>query len=31
MELYQNADGSITVPEVLRPYMGGKDRIVAAS
>ena len=27
MELYQNADGSITVPEVLRPYMGGKDRI----
>jgi len=27
MELYQNADGSITVPEVLRPYMGGKERI----
>ena len=23
-----NEDGSITVPEVLRPYMGGKDRIV---
>ncbi len=23
MENYQNADGSITVPEVLRPYMGG--------
>ena len=22
MENYQNADGSITVPEVLRPYMG---------
>ncbi len=22
METYQNADGSITVPEVLRPYMG---------
>lgn len=21
MENYQNADGSITVPEVLRPYM----------
>ena len=27
MENYQNADGSITVPEVLRPYMGGVDRI----
>lgn len=24
MELYQNADGKITLPEVLRPYMGGK-------
>jgi len=27
MENYQNADGSISVPEVLRPYMGGIDRI----
>ena len=27
LENYQNADGSITVPEVLRPYLGGKDRI----
>ena len=27
MELYQNADGSITVPKVLRPYMGGKEVI----
>ncbi len=27
MENYQNADGSITVPEVLCPYMGGADRI----
>jgi seryl-tRNA synthetase len=27
MENYQNADGSITVPEVLRPYMGGLDRL----
>jgi len=27
METYQQADGSITVPEVLRPYMGGIDRI----
>jgi seryl-tRNA synthetase len=28
-ELYQNADGSVTIPKVLRPYMGGKERIVA--
>ena len=27
MENYQNGDGSITVPEVLRPYMGGAERI----
>ena len=27
MENYQNADGSITVPEALRPYMGGTDKI----
>ena len=27
MENYQNADGSITVPEVLRPYMGGAAKI----
>jgi seryl-tRNA synthetase len=28
LELYQNADGSVTVPEVLRPYMNpAKDRI----
>jgi seryl-tRNA synthetase len=27
MENYQNADGSITVPEVLRPYMGGAEKI----
>ena len=27
MENYQNDDGSITVPEVLRPYMGGVNRI----
>lgn len=27
MENYQNEDGSITVPEVLRPYMGGAERI----
>jgi len=27
MENYQNADGSIGVPEALRPYMAGLDRI----
>ena len=27
MENYQNADGSITVPEVLRGYMGGATSI----
>jgi seryl-tRNA synthetase len=29
MENYQNEDGSITVPEVLRPYMNGLDLIKA--
>ncbi len=28
LENYQNADGSITIPEVLRPYMGGDVRLV---
>ncbi|MBT5237460.1 serine--tRNA ligase [Candidatus Peregrinibacteria bacterium] len=27
IEQYQNADGTITVPEVLRPYMGGQEII----
>ncbi len=27
MENYQNGDGSIAVPEVLRPYMGGVEKI----
>ena len=27
LENYQNADGSVTVPEVLRPYMGGLEVI----
>jgi seryl-tRNA synthetase len=27
LELYQNADGSITIPKALRPYMGGRERI----
>lgn len=29
MENYQNHDGSITVPDVLRPYMGGMEKIEA--
>ncbi len=27
IEMYQNEDGTITVPEVLRPYTGGMDKI----
>ncbi|MBP3300691.1 MAG: serine--tRNA ligase [Clostridia bacterium] len=27
LENHLQADGSVTIPEVLRPYMGGKDRI----
>jgi seryl-tRNA synthetase len=27
LELYQNSDGSITIPKVLRPYMNGKEKI----
>jgi seryl-tRNA synthetase len=27
LENYQNGDGSVTVPAVLRPYMGGTERI----
>jgi len=29
LENYQQADGSVVVPEVLRPYMGGLERIVS--
>ena len=29
LENYQNADGSVTIPAVLRPYMGGADKISA--
>ncbi len=29
LENYQNEDGSVTVPEVLRPYMGGQETITA--
>lgn len=31
MENYQQADGSITIPEVLRAYMGGAEKISAGS
>jgi seryl-tRNA synthetase len=27
LELYQNADGSVTVPKVLQPYMGEQERL----
>ena len=27
LELYQNADGSVTIPKVLRPYMSGREKI----
>ena len=30
LENYQNADGSVTVPEALRPWMGGLERITVA-
>lgn len=29
LENYQNADGSVTVPPALRPYMGGVERLAA--
>lgn len=28
LENYQNADGSVSIPEVLRPYMNGLDKII---
>lgn len=31
LENYQQADGSVVIPEVLRPYMGGVDRITNAA
>ena len=30
METYQKEDGSILVPDVLKPYMGGMSRIEKA-
>jgi seryl-tRNA synthetase len=29
LELYQNADSSVTVPKVLRPYMNGLKKIAS--
>ena len=29
LENYQNADGSVTIPEVLRPYMSGQEKLEA--
>ena len=31
LENYQNADGSVTVPVALRPYMGGQERLQAVN
>jgi seryl-tRNA synthetase len=31
LENYQNEDGSVTVPEALRPYLGGLETIPAGT
>ena len=31
LENYQQADGSVVIPEVLRPYMGGKEQLRPSS
>ena len=31
LENYQQADGSVAIPEVLRPYMGGIEKLLPAS
>ena len=31
LENYQNEDGSVTIPEALRPYMSGSERLAAES
>lgn len=31
LENYQQADGSVTIPEVLRPYMGGIEKLLPAA
>jgi len=30
LENFQNADGSVTIPAALRPYMNGAERITPA-
>ena len=30
LENYQQADGSVMIPDVLRPYMGGLEKITKA-
>ena len=30
LENYQQADGSVIIPEVLRPYMGGVEKLLVA-
>ena len=31
LENYQNADGSVTIPDVLRTYFGGAERLTAGA
>ena len=31
LENYQNEDGSVTIPEALKPYMGGLTKITKAN
>lgn len=31
LELYQRADGSVAIPEILQPYMGGMQEITSAT
>ena len=31
LENYQQADGSVVIPEALRPYMGGLERLTPAA
>jgi seryl-tRNA synthetase len=28
LEQHQNADGSVTIPEALRPYMNGQEKLL---
>ena len=31
LELYQNADGTVTIPMALRPYMGGRETMIRST